>query len=103
MGRPVKYEFAWQQDPGTRWGRIIWWIDGVAVMKAPIPLDMKRPLQDFVVLLNVAMGGNVCQERVPEEGSYDFVVNEMWMADEPDGGWNRFEQDWNRAREGDMI
>ena len=82
---------------------MIWWIDGVAVMKAPIPPDMDRPMRDFVVLLNVAMGGDVCQGQVPREGSYDFVVHEMRMTEEPEGGWGRFENGWNATREGDMI
>ncbi|KAJ9608922.1 hypothetical protein H2200_006693 [Cladophialophora chaetospira] len=102
-GRPIKFEFAWQQDPSSRKGRMIWWIDGQAVMKAPIPPDMNRPLADFVVLLNIAMGGNVCQGKMPREGSYDFVVHEMRMVEEPEGGWSRFDRDWNVAREGDMI
>ena len=82
---------------------MVWWIDGVPVMKAPIPPDMNRPMADFVVLLNVAMGGNVCQGRVPAEGSYNFVVHQMFMSEEPEGGWQRFETDWTKAREGDMI
>ena len=99
----MKFEFAWQQDPASRQGRMLWWIDGRAVMKAPIPGDMNRPLADFVVLLNIAMGGNVCQGRIPGEGSYDFVVHEMRMCEEPEGGWARFERDYRVAREGDVI
>ncbi|KIW72991.1 hypothetical protein PV04_01147 [Phialophora macrospora] len=104
-GRPVRFEFAWHQDGASRaaGGRMVWWIDGQAVMKAPIPHDMNRPLEDFVVLLNIAMGGNVCQGQLPREGAYDFVVHEMKMVDEPEGGWARFERDWAWVREGDMI
>ena len=102
-GRPVKFEFGWIQDEGSREGRMIWWIDGVAVMKAPIPKDMARPLGDFVVVLNVAMGGNVCQGKLPAEGQYDLVVHEMSMGGEPLGGWERFERDWREVREGDRI
>jgi hypothetical protein len=101
-GRPIKFEFAWVQE-GDRRGRMVWWIDGVAVMKAPIPREMGRPMEDFVVLLNVAMGGNVCQGKMPPEGQYDFVVHEMRMAEEPEGGWERFERDWAWVREGDLI
>lgn len=72
-------------------------------MKAPIPAGT-RPMADFVVLLNVAMGGNVCQGQMPREGVYDLVVHEMKMLDEPEGGgWAKFEADWRRVREGDRI
>jgi beta-glucanase (GH16 family) len=102
-GRPVRFEFAWMQDPHSKQGRMMWWIDGAPVMKAPIPLDMNRRMEDFVVLLNVAMGGNVCQGVLPREGAYDFVVWEMKMQDQPDGGWTRFERDYANTREGDVI
>lgn len=99
----MRFEFAWNQDEGSGQGRMVWWIDGRAVMKAPIPAGTRR-MADFVVLLNIAMGGNVCQGQVPSEGAYDFVVHEMRMLTEPEvGGWGRFEQDWGWAREGDMI
>ncbi|OAP59480.1 hypothetical protein AYL99_06778 [Fonsecaea erecta] len=102
-GRPVRFEFAWMQDPGTRQGRLLWWIDGQAVMKAPIPQGT-RPMADFVVLLNVAMGGNVCAGQLPREGAYDMVVHEMKMMEEPEaGGWARFERDWSWVRKGNMI
>ncbi|KIW35410.1 uncharacterized protein PV07_02108 [Cladophialophora immunda] len=106
-GRPVRFEFAWMQDtsagPGQGQGRLLWWIDGQAVMKAPIPQGT-RPMADFVVLLNIAMGGNVCAGQIPREGSYDMAVHEMKMIEEPEaGGWARFERDWAWVREGNTI
>ncbi|KAK7894749.1 hypothetical protein LTR67_005488 [Exophiala xenobiotica] len=102
-GRPVRFEFSWWQDEHSRQGRMVWWIDGRPVMKAPIPQGT-RPMADFVVLLNIAMGGNVCQGQMPREGVYDMVVHEMKMLEEPEnGGWQKFEMDWARAREGDRI
>ncbi|KIX96965.1 uncharacterized protein Z520_07079 [Fonsecaea multimorphosa CBS 102226] len=101
-GRPVRFEFAWMQGQGQR-GRMVWWIDGQAVMKAPIPAGT-RPMADFVVLLNIAMGGNVCAGRIPAQGTYDMVVHEMKMMEEPEaGGWARFERDWSWVREGNTI
>ncbi|KIW77909.1 hypothetical protein Z517_07742 [Fonsecaea pedrosoi CBS 271.37] len=102
-GRPVRFEFAWAQDPATGQGRLVWWIDGQAVMKAPIPSGT-RPMADFVVLLNIAMGGNVCAGKIPSEGTYDMVVHEMKMMEEPEaGGWAKFDRDWGWVREGDTI
>jgi hypothetical protein len=40
--RPVKYEFAWDQNEQNGQGRLIWWIDGREVMKAPIPDGTRR-------------------------------------------------------------
>ena len=105
QGRPVRFEFAWwqQQQQQQGQGRMVWWIDGRPVMKAPIPSGT-RPMADFVVLLNIAMGGNVCQGQMPREGSYDMVVHELKMLEEPEnGGWQKFEMDWARVREGDRI
>ena len=58
--RCVKYEFGWDQDEGSGKGRFVWWIDGRAVMKCQIPEGMRR-MREWTMLLNVAMGGNVCK------------------------------------------
>jgi beta-glucanase (GH16 family) len=101
--RPVRFEFAWWQDEATRGGQLMWWIDGAPVMRAEIPKDMRREMKDFVVLLNIAMGGNVCAGKLPGLGSYEMIVHEMKMCEEPEGGWGRFEGDWQRTREGNMV
>jgi hypothetical protein len=50
----------------------------------------------MTVLLNVAMGGNVCAGKVPANGYYDMVIYTMYMAEEPEnGGWGRFNGDWH--------
>lgn len=59
--------------------------------------------RDFQVIINVAMGGNVCQGQRPRDGQYDFVVHEVAFRDEPEGGWGRFENDWRGAREGNTM
>ncbi|KAM3494151.1 hypothetical protein MY3957_002603 [Beauveria namnaoensis] len=104
--RPVQYDFVWEQPGGEAGrGRMIWYIDGRPVMKATVPAGT-RPLRDMTVLLNVAMGGNVCQGKVPREGAYDMVVYAMSMAHEMEnGGWGRFEYDWGHpaVREGDTY
>lgn len=93
--RPVRYDFAWDQpggQPGQ--GRMIWYIDGRPVMKHTVP-QATRPLREMTVLLNVAMGGNVCGGKVPVPGYYDMVVNSLFIADEMEnGGWGRFDHDW---------
>ncbi|ATY63039.1 Concanavalin A-like lectin glucanase [Cordyceps militaris] len=80
-GRPVRYDLAWDQ-PGARRGR-----DACC--------EGTRPLRDMTVLLNVAMGGDVCKGKTPRDGAYDLVVFALWMAHEMEGGgWGRFEYDW---------
>jgi hypothetical protein len=99
--RGTRFGFAWEQrpDPNTQGGRCIWYIDGRPVMKAEKPAGTRR-FEDWRVILNVACGGNVCGGKVPADGFYDFVVHDMRMCDEPDGGWPGFERDWASAREG---
>ncbi|KAK1843385.1 Glucan endo-1,3-beta-glucosidase A1-like protein 1 [Colletotrichum chrysophilum] len=93
--RPVRYDLAWVQpggQPGQ--GRMIWYIDGRPVMKGDIPPGT-RPMRDMTILLNVAMGGNVCGGKTPRDGYYDMVVHQLYMGSEPEyGGWQRFENDW---------
>ncbi|KAH7175375.1 family 16 glycoside hydrolase [Dactylonectria macrodidyma] len=93
--RPVRYDFAWDQPGGhAGQGRMVWYIDGRPVMKAPIP-EGTRPMRDMTILLNVAMGGSVCGGKVPADGYYDMVVQTLFLGSEPEyGGWGRFEHDW---------
>jgi len=103
-GRPVRYEFVWQQDEAVGrndgGGRAIWYIDGRPVMKALIPHGARR-ISDWQLIINVAMGGNVCQGKTPADGSYDLVVHELQMREFPSSGWwGQFEADWNSAPEG---
>ena len=37
-----RYEFAWDQNEANGQGRLIWWIDGRPVMKAPIPDGQRK-------------------------------------------------------------
>lgn len=113
--RPVKFEFAWIEaqhagsgSGGEKPGRMMFWIDDRAVMKAYIPTGI-RAMSDFQIVINIAMGGNVCQGRTPAEGSYDFVVHEIKICEEPQvegnsggmaNGWERFERDWRTTPEG---
>ena len=71
-------------------------------MKADIPPGTRR-ISDWNIILNVAMGGNVCGGRLPSDGTYDFVVHELKMSEEPIGGWNQFGMDWQRGREGKTM
>lgn len=100
--RPVKYEFAWEQDESSGGGRYLWWIDGRPVMKWHIPEGF-RPMREWTVLLNIAMGGNVCQGKTPPQGSFEMVVHELRMSGECDGGWGRFEGSWWQAPEGNRM
>ncbi|EUC44835.1 glycoside hydrolase family 16 protein [Bipolaris oryzae ATCC 44560] len=102
--QPHTYGFAWIEEegiPGWR-GRMIWYIDGRPVMKGSIPEGTRR-MEDFRILINIAMGGTVNQGKLPAEGYYDFVVSDMKMCEEPVGGWHAFERDWGCTPEGKAL
>ncbi|KAG9244095.1 glycoside hydrolase family 16 protein [Calycina marina] len=102
-GRPVRYEFVWEQDESTGrndgGGKAVWYIDGRLVMKAAIPQGARR-ISDWQIIINVAMGGNVCQGKTPADGYYDLVVHELRLLDIPTTGWSRFEADFETGPEG---
>ncbi|PHH72381.1 hypothetical protein CDD80_4581 [Ophiocordyceps camponoti-rufipedis] len=93
--RPVRYDFAWQQPDGRPGqGRLLWYVDGRPVMKTSIP-EGTRPMREMNILLNVAMGGNLCAGKTPADGCYDMVVSSLFLATElENGGWERFDRDW---------
>ncbi len=94
--------FAWEQPESGQGGRMLWYIDGVPAMRAEIPVGIRR-MSDWRIIMNVAMGGNVCGGKLPADGWYDFVVHELNMSDEPVGGWGQFAQDWERTKEGKAM
>lgn len=103
--RPHVWSFAWQEEEGRMdggRGRLMWYIDHVAVMKATIPRGTRR-MEDFRIIINVAMGGNVCGGKLPADGVYDLQLSGLKMSDEPMGGWEQFEKDWTRAPEGKTM
>ena len=98
--RWVRYEFAWEEDD-QRGLRMVWWIDGKVVMKTGLARGtLGRRLSDFQIVVNIAMGGNVCGGQAPREGVYEMRVAEIKIARECEGGWGRFETDFQRGREG---
>ncbi|KAF1837657.1 concanavalin A-like lectin/glucanase [Decorospora gaudefroyi] len=102
--QPHTYGFAWIKEegiPGWR-GRMIWYIDGRAVMKGCIPEGTRR-MEDFRILINIAMGGTVNQGKLPSDGYYDFVISDLKMCEEPQGGWQAFEHAWNCTPEGKAL
>ena len=108
--RPVRFDFAWRcagtpTAPGGRsagGGRLMWYVDGRPVMRNIMPAGT-RPIEDWCLLLNVAMGGNVCQGKVPAEGAYDLVVHSLQMSEAPEGGWGRFDADWQHCPDGAIM
>ncbi|KAI0491112.1 concanavalin A-like lectin/glucanase [Xylaria cf. heliscus] len=108
--RPVRYDFAWQcgrtglrgDGKSEGGGRLMWYIDGRPVMKNLMPPGT-RPIEDWTVLLNVAMGGNVCKGKTPQDGAYDMVVHSLQMSEAPDGGWARFDNDWPHCPDGAVM
>ncbi|KAF2119650.1 concanavalin A-like lectin/glucanase domain-containing protein [Lophiotrema nucula] len=99
--QPHTFGVAWIEEDGIpNWrGRLIWYIDGRPVMKGNIPQGTRR-MEDFRILINVAMGGTVCGGKLPRDGQYDMVVSDLKMCEEPVGGWHQFERDWEGAPEG---
>jgi beta-glucanase (GH16 family) len=99
--REIKIGFAWSQDEDKNGasGKLVWYLDGRAVMKANIPEGTRR-MSDYRIIINVAMGGNVCQGKLPADGTYDFVVRELAMWDAPSGGWDQFARDFDHTVEG---
>ncbi len=100
--KPLAMAFAWDQPENGQGGRAVWYIDGHPVMKADIPIGTRR-MSDWNIILNVAMGGNVCGGKLPGDGTYDFIVHELRLEEEPVGGWGRFGEDWGRTREGKTM
>lgn len=108
--RPIRYDFVWQcSGTGVRGdgkseggGRLMWYIDGRPVMKNLMPSGT-RPIEDWTILLNIAMGGNVCQGKTPRDGAYDMVVHSLQMSEVPDGGWARFDHDWQHCVDGAVM
>jgi hypothetical protein len=102
--QPHTFGFAWIEEAGIpNWrGRLIWYIDGRPVMKGNIPEGSRR-MEDFRILINIAMGGNVCQGKLPRDGYYDMVVSDVKMCEEPVGGWDAFERDWAGCVEGKTM
>ncbi|KAF2149456.1 glycoside hydrolase family 16 protein [Myriangium duriaei CBS 260.36] len=97
-GAGVSFEFAWDDREGKE-GRFVWYIDGRAVMKARKPAGTRR-MREWRILINIAMGGNVCKGRLPEDGVYEMVVRDLTMSEGRDGGWEGFESDFREAKEG---
>lgn len=81
---------------------MMWYIDGAPVMRAEIPPGTRR-MEDWRIIMNVAIGGNVCGGSLPRDGCYDLVVSEIRMCGEPMGGWDRFDRDWQRTQEGNPM
>ncbi|KAI1334365.1 glycoside hydrolase family 16 protein [Xylariaceae sp. FL0016] len=108
--RAVRFDFAWKcGGTGVRadgkaegGGRLMWCIDGRPVMRNLMPAGT-RPIEDWCVLLNIAMGGTVCQGKAPADGTYDMVVHGLQMSEAPDGGWGKFESDWQHCVDGAVM
>ena len=91
-GRPIRFDFVWNCPSGGPGGRLMWYVDNRPVMKATMPSGT-RPIDEWCILINVAMGGNVCAGKTPAEGSYDYVVHGISLNEQPEGGWDKFEKD----------
>ncbi|KAI1262109.1 concanavalin A-like lectin/glucanase domain-containing protein [Xylariaceae sp. FL1019] len=108
--RTIRFDFVWQcsragvQTDGKSagGGRLMWYIDERPVMKNLMPAGT-RSIEDWTILLNIAMGGNVCQGKQPREGSYDMIVHGLQMSEMPDGGWGKFDLDWQHCVDGAIM
>jgi beta-glucanase (GH16 family) len=103
MNQPHEYGVAWTQPEwGQEGGQLVFYVDGRTVMKATKPPGTRR-FEDWRILLNIAVGGNVCGGQRPADGSYDLVLTRVSMSSQPPGGWEQFEQDWKSAPLGRPI
>lgn len=93
--KPLRFDFYW--DAPAK--RLVWVMEGRPVMRASLP-DGLRPMEEWNILLNVAMGGNVCEGQVPPEGAYDLVVHEISMSKIEPKAIDRF---WSKAVEGKTL
>jgi hypothetical protein len=97
-----EYGFAWDQPEEGEGGRMVWYVDDRPVMKATRPPGTRR-MEDWRVLLNIAMAGTVCNGVRPENGNYDMVVSKLTMSEEAPGGWVRFDEDHKMSAPGRTL
>ncbi|GAB7345533.1 hypothetical protein MBLNU457_3848t1 [Dothideomycetes sp. NU457] len=93
-----RFDFVWDERQDGM-GRLIWYIDGRAVMKAEKPRGTRR-MSEFRILINIAVGGNVCKGHMPRNGIYEMRIRDLAMWESGPGGWDGFERDWRSAKEG---
>jgi len=102
VGRLHEYAVTWDQPGIGEGGRMVWYVDGRAVMKADRP-RLTRRMEDYQIIFNIAMGGTVCDGKLPKDGVYDMVIHRLAIYDDPPGGWERFEEDYRRAPQGTAL
>lgn len=68
-------------------------------MKAEKPVGTRR-LKEFRILINVAVGGNVCKGHMPTDGMYEMRVRDLTMWEAPPRGWEGFERAYTEAKAG---
>ena len=95
----ARFDFTWDEDEASGQGRLLWYIDGKPVMRAMKPPNT-RMMRDFRIIINIAMGGEVCQGQLPAAGVYEMQVKDLGMWDAPERGWAAFEKDWKNAKDG---
>ncbi|KAG0160794.1 hypothetical protein PDIDSM_8324 [Penicillium digitatum] len=98
----VRYDFIWKEDETTGRGRLIWLIDGTPIMRAEKPPGTRK-MSEFRILINIAVGGNVCQGNMPSNGCYEIVVRDLAMWDAPPGGWKEFDSAWKDSKDGNTM
>jgi beta-glucanase (GH16 family) len=98
-GRPIRYDLVWDCPSGGPGGRLMWYIDNRPVMRATMP-GGTRPINEWCIIINIAMGGDACGGKVPSEGTWDYVVHGIALNEQPEGGWGRFEMDWKHCVNG---
>lgn len=93
-----QYGLAWDESTG----RLLWFVNDRAVMRADIPRGT-RSITQFQIKLNIAMGGTVNQGQRPANGVYEMVVHHIGMFDAPPGGWGQFEHLWQTTPVGHAL
>lgn len=73
--RGVLFSFAWFENPTTGGRKLIWYIDGVPLMRASKPAGTP-PLKEFRIMSKIAVGGTVNEGTLPADGTYEMVVRD---------------------------
>lgn len=80
---------------------MLFFVDGKAVMKCEKPAGTRR-FEGWRLLLNIAMGGNVCDGKTPGNGVYQMEIHSLLMWDEIPGP-RTFEDHWGGCSEGKTL
>lgn len=69
---------------------LTWYVDGRPTTSVTVPSPPFSSLALFAPIINLAMGGTLCQHVAPRDGSYEMILGRMALFEDPPGGWPAF-------------